>query len=83
MAQILAFPRAKVHQVPSGPRTTDDRPRDFLTEAEMVLLLKAAHQSRYGPRDAAMFLLAYRHGLRVSELVGMRLAQLDLAEEKV
>jgi hypothetical protein len=53
MAQILTFPRAKIRPVPSGPRTTDDRPRDFLTEAEMVLLLKAAHQGRYGSRDAA------------------------------
>jgi type 1 fimbriae regulatory protein FimB len=83
MAQILAFPHAKMRQIPHAPRTTDDRPRDFLTEAEMVLLLKAAHQSRYGTRDAAMFLLAYRHGLRVSELVGMRLAQLHLSEAKV
>jgi type 1 fimbriae regulatory protein FimB len=82
-ARILAFPRATRPQVPSGPRTTDDRPRDFLTEAEMDLLLQAARQGRYGSRDVAMFLLAYRHGLRVSELIGMRRAQLDLTEGTV
>ena len=35
---------------------------------------------RYGQRDATMILLAYRHGLRVSELVGLRWDMLDLAQ---
>jgi type 1 fimbriae regulatory protein FimB len=55
----------------------DARPRDYLTAREMELFVKAAKQGRYGARDYAMVLLAYRHGLRVSELVGMRLDQLD------
>jgi integrase len=55
----------------------DAKPRDYLTAHEMDLCLKAAKQGRHGIRDYAMGLLTYRHGLRVSELVGMRLEQLD------
>jgi type 1 fimbriae regulatory protein FimB len=55
----------------------DARPRDYLTAREMELFVKAAKQGRYRARDYAMVLLAYRHGLRVSELVEMRLDQLD------
>jgi type 1 fimbriae regulatory protein FimB len=55
----------------------DAKPRDYLTAHEIELCLKAAKQGRHGVRDSAMVRLAYRHGLRVSELVGMRLDQLD------
>lgn len=33
---------------------------------------------RHGHRDATLILLAYRHGLRVSELIALRWDQLDL-----
>ena len=36
------------------------------------------HSGRHGHRDATMILLAYRHGLRVSELVALRWDMLDL-----
>src|SRR5690606_28477360 len=50
-----------------------------LTPAEVEKLLQAAQKrGRYGQRDAAIILLAYRHGLRVSELVSLRWEQVDL-----
>jgi type 1 fimbriae regulatory protein FimB/type 1 fimbriae regulatory protein FimE len=55
------------------------RTREYLTPAEVAKLLKVAGQrSRYGQRDACLILLAYRHGLRVSELVALRRDQVDL-----
>jgi len=53
------------------------RPREYLTEAEVERLMKAAGKNRNGHRDATMVLLAYRHGLRASELVDLRWDQVD------
>ena len=53
------------------------RTREYLTDAEVERLVEAAKANRYGHRDAAMILVAYRHGLRVSELVDLRWDQID------
>jgi type 1 fimbriae regulatory protein FimB/type 1 fimbriae regulatory protein FimE len=59
----------------------DRRSREHLTPAEIERLIAAARRlGRHGDRDAAMILLAYRHGLRVSELVGLRREQVDLQQ---
>ena len=55
------------------------RTREYLTEAEVESLLAAVRRHRYGHRDATMILVAYRHGLRVSELVDLRWDQIDFA----
>ncbi len=55
------------------------RSREYLTQAEVNSLMSAARKlGRHGVRDAAMIMLAYRHGLRVSELVALRWDQVDL-----
>jgi integrase len=54
------------------------RPREYLTEKEIERLMDAARQNRWGHRDATAILLAYRHGLRASELVNVRWDDLDL-----
>ena len=40
--------------------------------AEMETLLEFAASGRYGHRDRTLLLLMYRHGLRVSEAIGLR-----------
>jgi type 1 fimbriae regulatory protein FimB/type 1 fimbriae regulatory protein FimE len=49
-------------------RNRDVRPREYLTPKEVERLKAAAkkRERRYGLRDAAMILVAFRHGLRVS-----------------
>jgi integrase len=54
------------------------RPREYLKEPEIDRLMDAARQNRWGHRDATAILLAYRHGLRASELVGLRWDDFDL-----
>ena len=53
------------------------RTREHLTAAEIERLLKTAGKNRHGHRDATMILVAYRHGLRVSELTDLRWDQID------
>ena len=54
------------------------RSREHLTEREVETLIEAAKDNRWGHRDATMVLLAFRHGLRASELVDLRWEQVDL-----
>lgn len=57
---------------------TNGRLRDYLTRDEVRALLRAAKRSqRYGARNYAMILLAYRHGFRASELVELRVCDVD------
>jgi type 1 fimbriae regulatory protein FimB/type 1 fimbriae regulatory protein FimE len=77
-------PALRVVGEPAAPprrqRNTERRPREYLTPAEVETLLATARtRGRYGQRDATMILIAYRHGLRVSELVGLRWDQVDFA----
>jgi type 1 fimbriae regulatory protein FimB len=65
------------HRTVQSRDPVDASPLDYLAERELELFCKAAKQGRHGARDYAMVLLAYRRGLRVSELVEMRLDQLD------
>ena len=57
----------------------DLRTREYLTEAEVERLLRATRNNRWALRDATMILVAYRHGLRASELTDLRWDQIDFA----
>ena len=56
------------------------RTREHLTQSEVAKLIDAAKQNRQGHRDATMILLAYRHGLRASEVIDLRWDQVDFAQ---
>ena len=58
-------------------KNSELRTREYLTEHEVEVLMAAARQNRYGHRDATMILIAFRHGLRVCELIDLRWDQVD------
>src|SRR5215472_11973781 len=62
---------------PTRLPNADLRTREYLTEAEVERLMAAARKNRWGDRDATMILVAYRHGLRASEVVDLRWDQVD------
>jgi len=62
---------------PKRPPNGTLRTREYLTEAEVERLMHAAKGNRWGHRDATMILVAYRHGLRASELTDLRWDQVD------
>ncbi len=89
MSNVLAFkgpdrrPRALANGKVTPPRrvtNAERRSREHLTMAEVERLIVSANKTgRHGVRDGALVLIAYRHGLRVSELVGLRWEQVDLS----
>src|SRR6476661_10086371 len=58
--------------------------RRYLTEREVERLIDAARKyGRYGHRDATMILVAYRHGLRASEVCDLQWHQIELSEGRL
>src|ERR1700746_2637527 len=62
---------------PKRRKNAELRTREYLTAPEVGRLQDAAKANRWGHRDATMVLVAYRHGLRASELVDLRWDQID------
>ena len=50
---------------------------DFLTEQELEGLLNIALAGRYGVRDALLISLGYHHCLRVSEILELKLSDIE------
>ena len=66
---------------PRRRKNKDVRSREYLTDKEVSALMDAARKTgRHGHRDATLILLAYRHGLRVSEIIALRWDQVDLSQ---
>jgi integrase len=66
---------------PRRQKNAERRTREYLTEQEVEVLRQTAkRRGRYGHRDQTMILLAYRHALRVSELVALRWDQIDFPQ---
>jgi type 1 fimbriae regulatory protein FimB/type 1 fimbriae regulatory protein FimE len=62
-------------QTPLRRPNRELRTREHLTPHEVEKLIEAAKGNRWGHRDATMILLAYRHGLRASELCDLQWTQ--------
>jgi len=66
---------------PARQKNIDRRPREYLLPDEVDQLLKAAKRTgRHGHRDQTLILVAYRHGLRVGELIALRWDMVDLKQ---
>jgi type 1 fimbriae regulatory protein FimB/type 1 fimbriae regulatory protein FimE len=68
---------------PKRRPNAETRTREYLTDAEVRKLMKAAGDNRNGHRDSTMVLLAYRHGLRPVELVTLRWDAIDFGHGQI
>jgi type 1 fimbriae regulatory protein FimB/type 1 fimbriae regulatory protein FimE len=62
---------------PGRQSNADLRPREYLTVTEVDRLMKAARDGRYGHRDATLILIAFRHGLRATEIADLEWSQVE------
>ena len=91
MAKVIAFKGAKkaapdniLRKVPTRPKNSEVRSREYLTAEEVKTLMKVAGQvGRHRLRDRTLILVAFRHDLRLSELVGLKWDEFDLKRGQV
>jgi len=75
------MPKATPSETKNG---TVPRSREYLTDPEIERLMTVArNDNRYGHRDATAILVAFRHGLRASELCGLEWDQIDLTRKTI
>ncbi len=73
----LVEPNNVNRSVAIRPTNAELRSREYLTEAEVEKLIKAARDGRYGHRDATLILVAFRHGLRATEICDLEWSQVE------
>jgi integrase len=73
----LITPRNENRSVPVRPANAELRQREYLTPKEVDRLIKTARDRRYGHRDATLILIAFRHGLRASEICDLEWSQVE------
>jgi len=76
----VVTPRNVNRSVPVRPANAELRSREYLTPAEVERLMKAARNGgRYSHRDATLILIAFRHGLRASEIADLEWSQVEFS----
>ena len=80
----LVKPRHVNRTVPTRPANSALRTREYLTANEVEKLIGMARRNgRYGHRDATLILIAFRHGLRASELCDLKSSQVEFGRNAV
>lgn len=57
--------------------------RLYLTSTEIDLLLSSTLNGSYGLRNHCLILLAFRHGMRISEALGLRIQDIDVKARRL
>jgi type 1 fimbriae regulatory protein FimB/type 1 fimbriae regulatory protein FimE len=73
----LVAPKHQNGSVAVRPTNAELRAREYLTSDEVEKLIKAAKDGRYGHRDSTLILIAFRHGLRASEICDLEWSQVE------
>jgi integrase len=77
--RIVSPDTVKRKVTPRRPKNAEVRTREYLTEREVERLIDGCKGNRRPHRDQTMILLAFRHGLRASEVCDLQWTQVDFA----
>jgi integrase len=75
--KLVSPAKAKRTVTPLRRPNAELRPREHLTQRELDKLINAAKGNRWGQRDSTMLLIAFRHGLRASELCSLQWSDVE------
>src|SRR5262247_752800 len=75
--KIISPNTVKRKVTPHRPKNGNVRTREYLTEREVERLIEGCESNRWPHRDQTMILLAFRHGLRASEVCDLQWTQVD------
>lgn len=64
---------------PSNENRTVATPRPLTPDEVEKLMAAARSGGRYGHRDATLIVIAYRHGLRASEIADLEWSQVEFS----
>lgn len=75
--RLVSPAKVKRTVMPTRRPNSEMRPREHLTEREVEKLIGVAKGNRHGQRDATMIQVAFRHGLRASELCELQWSDVE------
>jgi integrase len=75
--RIVSPDTVKRKVTPRRPKNAELRTREYLTEREVEQLIEGCKGNRRPHRDQTMILMAFRHGLRASEVCDLQWTQVD------
>lgn len=75
--------RSNVKSLKNKTTNAHERSKDFFSSEEVKVLLSATKKTRYATRNYLIILMMFRHGLRVSELINIKLSDLNLKESRI
>ncbi len=75
--------KQNVKSIKNTVTNSHEKRKNFLSHGEIKSLLSAAKKTRYPKRNYLLLLMMYRHGLRVSEAIGLKKADINLKESRI
>lgn len=79
MLHANPFKPTKAEVFKTGRTNIEKRSREYLLPGEVDRLIGASKVTRNGQRDSTILLLSYRHGLRVTEAIGLTWSDIDFS----